>query len=153
MGPLRAYLLAKLLWNPATDLQKHTTEFLDAYYRRSAPHIQAYLQLLQNQVRDPQVHAHIYDPPTAAYLNPSFLTTADQLLSKAEDSAENETIRFRLQTAHLPIWYVQLAAGRVQKDARAALLSQFLAVARKAGISDISEGQTLDAWAAAMGAK
>jgi hypothetical protein len=153
MGPLRAYLLAKLLWDPAANLQKHIDEFLAAYYRQAAPQIHSYLELLQNQVRNPQVHAHIYDPPTAAYLNESFVTAADQLLLKAEASAQSDTVRLRVQTAHLPIWYVQLAANRVTGNDRSALLNQFLAVARKTGISNISEGQTLDAWAGAMGPK
>jgi len=43
-----------------------------------------------------------------------------------------------LEVARLPIWYLQ----------RPIPLAKFLAVARRAGISNISEGQTLDAWAA-----
>jgi hypothetical protein len=50
----------------------------------------------------------------------------------------------------LPIQYVQLVTKRVKGEERAALLKRFLEVARKAGISNISEGQSLEQWATKM---
>jgi len=129
MEPLRAYLLAKLLWNPNTDVKRHTDEFLAGYYGASAGKIRAYLDLLHSQVRGKDVHAHIFDSSKAAYLNDAFVAAADKLL-EGDDP--------RLEVARLPIWYLQ----------RPIPLAKFLAVARRAGISNISEGQTLDAWAA-----
>ena len=35
MEPLRAYVLAKLLWNPDTDVQKHIHEFVKRLLRQS----------------------------------------------------------------------------------------------------------------------
>jgi hypothetical protein len=49
------------------------------------------------------------------------------------------------------VWYVELATDRVKGDARKDLLAKFLDVAHQAGVSNISEGQTLDAWARHMG--
>jgi hypothetical protein len=152
LGPLRAYLLAELLWNPDIDLQRHTTEFLDAYYRNVAPQLQAYLNLLENQVRDGRAHAHIFDSPKAAYLNDAFLSEATTIFDTAEQAAQDDAVRFRVQVARLPIDYVKLATQRVQGDARSAMLAHFLQVARKVGISNISESQSLDAWAKKMGA-
>lgn len=153
MGPLRAYLLAKLLWNPDTNLRQHQDEFLSAYYGKAADSIRAYLELLHRQVQDGKIHAHIFDPPTAGYLKPGFLSEADTLLAQGEKAAEDDAVRFRVQVARLPVWYVQLATQRVEGDARTALLKRFLEIARKTGISHISEGQTLDAWAKKMGAE
>jgi hypothetical protein len=48
---------------------------------------------------------------------------------------------------------VQLATDRVVGEARTHLLRRFLGTARQMGISHISEGQTLNDWAAKMGAK
>ncbi len=152
LGPLRAYLLAKLLWNPDTDLERHTSEFLNAYYSKAAPQLRAYLELLERQVRDGKTHAHIFDSSKVAYLNDGFLTEASKIFDAASQAADNDTIRFRVQVARLPIYYVQLATQRVQGDERAALLKQFLEVARKAGISNMSESESLDAWAKKMGA-
>ncbi|HZR21198.1 MAG TPA: DUF4838 domain-containing protein [Verrucomicrobiae bacterium] len=151
LGPLRAYLLAELLWNPNTDLERHKTEFLNAYYGSAAANLRAYIDLLERQVSDGETHAHIFDSPKAAYLNDAFLSEASRILDRAQQSAENETFRFRVAIDRLPIQYVQLATSRVQGEERAALLKQFLQVARKAGISNISESQSLDAWAKKMG--
>jgi hypothetical protein len=150
LGPLRAYLLAKLLWNPNTDLERHKTEFLNAYYGKAAPNLRAYLDLLEGQVKDGKNHAHIFDSPKAAYLNDEFIAEGSRILEQAEQSADNDTTRFRVAIDRLPIQYVRLATGRAQGEERVALLKQFLQVARKAGISNISESQSLDAWAKKM---
>jgi hypothetical protein len=140
LGPLRAYVLAKLLWNPDSDPRRHTREFLEAYYGKAAPQVQSYLELLEDQVRDGKAHAHIFDAPKAAYLSPAFLASAISIFDTAELLAENNTVRFRVQVARLPIWYVQLATRQVKDQERAELLKKFLEVARKAGVSNISEG-------------
>jgi hypothetical protein len=67
--------------------------------------------------------------------------------------ADSDEIRFRVQVARLPIWYVKLATNRVTGDERSDLLRKFLAIARKAGITHISEGRSLDDWAKKMGAE
>jgi len=152
MAPLRAYVLAKLLWNPYTDVKRHINDFLHGYYGRAAGPIRAYMELLHRQVREKGYHAHIYDSPTAPYLNDDeFLDTAERLFDEAERLAESEEIRFRVQVARLPIWYVKIATNRVAGDERIELLRKFLAIARKAGITHISEGRTLDDWAKKMG--
>jgi hypothetical protein len=150
MEPLRAYLLAKLLWNPNTDVQKHQREFLAAYYGKAARQLTAYLELLESQVRDGKTHAHIFDSSKRPYLNAEFLEAADRLLARAEETAENDAVRSRVQIARLPIWYVQLATDRLQGQARADLLSRFLEVARKAGVSNVSESRSLEDWAKTM---
>jgi hypothetical protein len=152
LGPLRAYVLAELLWNPQTDVQRHIDEFLKAYYGNAAGKMSEYLQLLEAQVRSGKAHAHIFESPKkAAYLNDAFLRSADEVFTSAENAAENDTVRFRVQVAHLPIWYVQIATDRVTGENRAALIKQFLQISRKAGISNISESTSLDAWAKKMG--
>src|SRR6266576_78775 len=156
MGRLRAYVLAKLLWNPNTDVQRHIAEFIDAYYGRSAEaggKIRQYVELLREQVAGKSVHADIFDAPTAPYLTEDFLRRAEQILDEAERLADNETHRFHVQVARLPIWYVTLATNRVAGDARAELLRCFLSMARKAGITHISEGRSLNDWAKQMGAE
>jgi hypothetical protein len=150
LGPLRAYLLAQLLWNPNTDVQRSTTEFLNAYYGNAAPQLQTYLTLLENQVRDGKAHAHIFDSSKAAYLNDDFLAAAGKIFDAADQAANNDSIRFRVEVARLPIDYVRIATKRVQGEARTALVTHFLEIARKAGISNTSESESLEAWAKKM---
>ena len=152
LGALRAYVLAKLLWNPDTDVDRHIAEFTQAYYGQAAPKIRAWLDAMHAPVRGVPCHAHIFDPPTACYLTDAVIEAGERLLSEAEQLADNETIRFRVRTARLPVWYAQLATDRVKDPERKAVLLQFLEVARKAGISNISESKSLDVWARQMGA-
>ncbi|MEM3648819.1 MAG: DUF4838 domain-containing protein [Thermoproteota archaeon] len=151
MAPLRAYLLAKLLWNPDTDIQKHLNDFLEGYYGGAANAVRAYIELLHRKVREKNVHVHIYDPPTSPFLDDEFLEEAERLFDEAERLADSEETRFRVQVAHLPLWYVKLATNRVKGEARLELLRRFLHVARKAGVTHISEGMKLDDWAKQMG--
>ncbi len=150
MGPLRAYLLAKLLWDPNTDVARHTREFTEAYYGEAAPKIREYLDLLEKPARA-GVHAHIYDSPKAAYLTDEFLNRAEALFNEAEGLAENDTIKFRVQVARLPVRYVEIARQLGPESERQQRVKEFVELARKAGISHISEGQALDAWAKKMG--
>jgi hypothetical protein len=153
MGPLRAYLLAKLLWNPNTNLKQHQDEFLEAYFGNSAAPIAAYIELLKAQVRDGKAHAHIFDKPAAAYLNQQFLQAADDIFSRAEQMADNDTFRSRVRLTRLPIWYALIAGKHVSGAERTNLIDQFLEAAKKGGISHISESQTLEAWAQRMSPK
>ena len=151
MEPLRAYLLAKLLWNPETDLDRHTSEFAHAYYGQAAPRILAYIDAIHRPVREGGQHIHIFDKPASSYLSPEIMDAAEKILDEAENQAENEKIRFRVQVARLPVWYVKIATKRIPDDARIELARRFLAIARQAGISNVSEGTSLDDWAKKLG--
>lgn len=151
LGPLRAYILAKLLWNPATDVDRHLDEFTRAYYGNVAATMRAWLDAMHKPVRQKDCHAHIFNPPTACYLTGELLDEGERLLGEAEQLAENDTIRFRVQVARLPVWYVQLTTNRVQGDQRKSLLARFLGIARQAGISNISETKSLSDWARQLG--
>jgi len=150
LEPLRAYLLAKLLWNPDADVRALTSEFLRGYYGKAAGKMQEYLTLLQQQVNKPEVHAHIFDKSSRPYLNPEFLQQAERVLDAAETIADNDAIRLRVQTARLPIWYVQLTTNKLTGTERLVRLHRFLTIARQAGIPGISEAKAMETWAKEM---
>jgi hypothetical protein len=151
MGPLRAYVLAKLLWNPDTDVQTHIQEFAKAYYGNAAPKILAYLAIVHGPVRDKGLHAHIFDPPSSPYLNSEVMDAGEKLLDEAEQLAGNDDVRFRVQMVRLPVWYTKIANNRVSGDAKKDLARRLVAIGRKAGVSNISEGTSLDEWAKKQG--
>lgn len=151
MEPLRAYVLAKLLWNPETDVQKHIHEFVNAYYGKAAPKILAYIDTIHRPVREQGRHAHIFDGPKSPYLSAEVMDAGEKVLDEAEQMAESDAVRFRVQVARLPVWYVKIASNRVTDDAKTELTKRFVTIARKAGISNISEGKSLDEWAKKLG--
>jgi hypothetical protein len=166
MEPLRAYLLGKLLWNPETDVKRHTREFLLGYYGKAAPKLLAYLDLIHGQVREGKCHAHIFDKlpapgsrlaegaaalvgetyhmAVAHYLTPEILAEADRLLAEAETAVDADDPRFRVQVARLPVWYALLATKHVDEKERPALLDRFVATVRRAGITNLSEARPVD---------
>ncbi len=147
MEPLRAYVLAKLLWNPDTDVKTHINEFVNACYGKAAPKILAYIDTIHGPVREQGQHIHIFDRPTRAYLNQEVMNAGEKILDEAETLAENDEVRFRVEVARLPVWYVKIANKRVTGEARKDLLNRFVAIAHKAGVSNISESTSLDDWA------
>ncbi len=151
MGPLRAYLLAKLIWNPDADVKKHTDEFANAYFDKAAPKILAYLEVTHHPVREQGLHIHIFDGPKSACFSDDVITRGELLLDEAESLADNDTVKLRVQVARLPMWYVKLATNRVTGEARTELLKRFVAIARQVGISNISEGMSLNDWAKKQG--
>ncbi len=137
---LRAYVLAKLLWNPNSDAEAVMNEFLDGYYGRAAQPIRGYIALARETMRQ-NGHLTIYMPPTAKYLTTDFLDKADKLFDEAERLADNEDFLMRVRIARLPIDYVRLSRAKLKDSPDYAMRARrFTDTVREAKISDIREG-------------
>jgi len=143
---LKSYLLAKLLWNPDEDIDVLIDEFLEYYYCRAAKPIREYIDLIHSKVKKDNIHVHIFDPPTSSFLSDDILMTANNLFDQAEKMAENKEIRLRVKVARLPIQYVMIATDRVLGFDKKEILDSFINVARKIGLTHISERKTLEDW-------
>lgn len=144
MAELRAYLLAKLLWNPDCDVAKARLEFLEAYYGPAAAPIGEYLDLLHNKVQRENIHLRIYDPPTSAYLSPDLIQRADALFDQAESLVTDAEVLLRVKVARLPIQYVKVATLSPDAPGRQHMIGDFFAFVRQAGITQIREGRSLE---------
>ncbi len=164
MAEIRAWLLAKLLWNPAADPERLRLEFLEGYYGPMAPPIADYLALLERAVAASGDKLGCYSPPDAKFLSLATALKAWDLLKKAEKKGRTfDVYRRRIRRAQLPVAYVVLVKwDAFRKEARGLgrpwpwpesreiLLEWFLAAARAEGVTMISEWQTLEDWAVAM---
>lgn len=146
MEPLRSYLLAKLLWDPKANVPNLTREFVHAYYGRAASKMLAYLRIIERPVHEQNEHVRDWDLSIDPYLNEKVMNAAERTLDQAEQLAENDTIRFRVQVARLPVWYVKIANNRIAGARRTHLLRRFIEIARRAGISDITGIMSLGVW-------
>jgi hypothetical protein len=107
MAELRAWVLAKLLWNPQLDDRKLVDEFLDGYYGPAAPPIRRYLTLLHDSVERTKTYLAIWVPPTSAYLTFELMAEAEKLFNEAEAAVQGDAdLLNRVQVARLPIRYV-----------------------------------------------
>ncbi|OHB63123.1 MAG: hypothetical protein A2168_04695, partial [Planctomycetes bacterium RBG_13_50_24] len=106
MAELRAWVLAKLLWNPSLDGQKLIDEFIAGYYGPAGPHIKDYLQIIHDAVESSSDHLGCFSQHTAKFLSFETLSRGWERLKAAEDAVrDNPDLRFRVQIAQMPITY------------------------------------------------
>jgi hypothetical protein len=112
MAEMRAWVLARLLWNPYQDEKKLIDEFLDGYYGKpSARYIREYMALVSQAAKG--VKMGINAPPSSPYLNIATLSKAERLWQQAEKAAQDSPdLLWRVKQGHLPVRYVWLTRWR-----------------------------------------
>jgi hypothetical protein len=157
---LRTWVVAKTLWDPHYDTDRAIDEFLDGYYEAAAAPLRRYIDLLHGKARMDEIHVRIFDRPNSPLFADDVLTRADALFDDAEKRvAEKPAVLHRVRVARLPIQYVRIAhlldrisksESRTARDVEQlwAIFERFDAVARKEGVSRVSERRSYDDWAA-----
>lgn len=161
MAELNSYIQAKLLWDTQADVPALIRDFCEGYYGKAAPYIQQYLDARYKNLQASGRHLDIYGNPVMdlrGFLAPEKTDEYDQLLEKAEQAAgaaEKENVR----RVRLSLDYAVLQQSRhfgpeqhgfLQKDNNAphygikpewkTKVSNFVAAAKKAGVTELSEG-------------
>ncbi len=108
-APLRAYVLARMLWDPRTDFWKTVDEFHEIYYGPAGPSMRAYLDLLHSLVRPaPEGEGQHWWCCRAPRMSDTRLDQAKQLIRTALAKAGDDTIRRRVRQAELSLRYLEL---------------------------------------------
>lgn len=110
---LRAYLLAKLLWDPDLDLEKEMDDFLDNYYGKAAGHVKEYITLLHdNNQGYTGRKLSIFGSPVRerdSYLTPDLIAAYNDIFDKAEKAVRKRPEHLsRVRSARLPVYYAML---------------------------------------------
>ena len=165
MAELRAWMLAKLLWNPSLEPSRLREEFIRSYYGPAAGTVEDYLAVTEKAVFASGDNLGCYSPPEAKFLSLDTLVRSWDILKKAERRAAG-SIEYarRVKRVEMPVVYAVLAKWddlrKAAGDGRTAwpwpakreeLLDWFLNSARSEGVTMISEWQTLDDWASKGG--
>lgn len=109
---LRAWVLAKLLWNPDQDTEALVKEFITAYYGSAAPFIQNYFDLCQSLVKEDTVLGIYIDHNDKLYSD-DFVTKASGLLQQAEwAAADDHLTQERVDAVSLQTLYLKLMRNR-----------------------------------------
>ncbi len=103
---LRAYVLAKLLWDPECDVNRVIDDFMHGYYGRSGQFIREYFDLLHGQLT-PDTHIHLGLESDDVLFSGTFIKQADTVFDRAETVADNDEIRMRVEMARLPLLYLK----------------------------------------------
>jgi len=140
---LRAWLLAKLLWNPDYDVQRGMREFLEGYYGPAAPMIARYIGRLEAWVPldDPERHMRHWDEPAwvVGWIGRDNVERALALFDEAEAAVADEPeLLERVRVARLPMMYLKMSTTEAdQLDP--GLVDRFFEIAHAAGITHINE--------------
>jgi len=107
---LRAYVLAKTLWDPQYDTDRAIDEFVAAYYGAAAPYVRQYINLAHEGFRDAQgYHVQIWGWDPREYMPSDFVSRAQGLFRKARQVVRDDAVALhRVRVAHLPVLYLVL---------------------------------------------
>ncbi len=155
MAPLKAWLLAKLLWNPFLDPKPLIREFLEGYYGPAGGEIGAWLDLLEGAVAKTGERVGCYTSPRARYLSFDLLAEGWKHMLAAEKLVRGDPVVLeRVRAARLPLLYTVLLKWkdfrtRARKEKRpwpfpgspGKVLDLFMETARKEGITRLREGR------------
>lgn len=144
LSELRAYVLAKVLWNPKTDVKQLIEEFTDAVYGEAGPQVREYLELLQDRVRVQGPHVTIWAKPDAPYLGGDFLDRAEAIFDAGAKAVKDPAALARLRKARVPLDYLRLVRTAPGSPDRAKRLEAFGAACAEFGITNESEGQSVE---------
>lgn len=117
MAPLRAYLIARMLWNPDIDIEKEQQEFLEAYYGKAAPEIREYIELLHDNNQSGQgIKMSIFGTPVEnkeSFLSEALITRYNRIFDRAEKKVKrDELLLTRVKSARLGVSYAMLEIAR-----------------------------------------
>lgn len=155
MAELRAWVLAKLLWDPSRDGQALIDEFIEGYYGPAAPHIRNYLNVTHDAVEAGGDWLGCFSEHTAKFLSFETLSKGWTHLKAAEQAVQDDPdLRFRVQVDQLPVMYVFMMRWDEMRDAAKAAnadwpmpesiqdaYNRFVEVATKKNITRLNEGQ------------
>lgn len=142
LDELKSYVVARLLWNPARDVDEEIDDFIAGYYGICGEYMKAYIDLLHKSAKDKSMK--IYDSPASEIFDEPMLDEADRLLAKAIKAADDEVVKRRIEKERLSITYVRLARMNMEHPQRNELIDAFADQVKSFGITEIMERTNLD---------
>ena len=160
---LKAYILAKLLWDPYQDLDPIIDDFLNGYYGAAGAFIREYIELMHDTMEETGASLSIFGRPwdnRDTFLSEEMIERYYSILDRAEEAVSNyPDLRFRVKTVRMQIDYAVLdiakgevtgrrgaiaeeAGKRIPKREIQALLHAFVSMCDLSGVTRIHEWHT-----------
>ncbi|NLC58856.1 MAG: DUF4838 domain-containing protein [Armatimonadetes bacterium] len=140
---LRAYLLAKLLWNPDCDLNRVMNDFLEGYYGPAAPKIREYIDRMHDALEQSGKTLMIFGGPADhrdGYLSEERMAIYETLFDEAERLVQgNADQLLRVQAARLPLMYARLQLGYGTVAERRKIAERLFDIAGRTGLLMFNE--------------
>ena len=147
-GELRAYLIAKLLWNPdmsEEEYNRHMNEFLEDYYGAGWQHIRAYIDMTTEAAAKCEVG--IYD--TVRHMmqqgmsNDEMIAFGEDVVDmweKAYEEADTEVHKAHVEKSMVQAYFVGQLRGKNRKE----YVTRMYEICEKYGITHFREGALID---------
>jgi len=144
LAELKAYLCAKLMWNPLRPVKPIINDYLKGVYHDAAPYMKQWLDLIHEEVRKGK-HAFIYDSPNADYLTKETLSSSDKIIAQAEQAVKHDLIA-KKQVEKVQLWmdYVKLMRLPSGDSRRTPLIKKLIEKFKRFGITRAKEGEPLE---------
>lgn len=106
---LKAWIIAKLLWNPEQDTNSLVRDFIANYYGAAAEYVQQYFDLCESLVK-PDTYLDIFFSERHSIYTEDFIAEATDLVNKAREAVENESdeMKYRVDLVRLQMQYLHL---------------------------------------------
>ncbi len=107
---LKAWLLAKWLWNPDLPQEPLLEDFFNGYYGAAAPYVRTYFDALHSFYRDPAAHPlRIFDNLHRTRIPDGFYTRAALLWQQAETAVKDSPAHlYNVRMGAIPVLYTRL---------------------------------------------
>lgn len=113
---LKAYLIARLLWNPTINADSVMTDFLNGYYGAGGVFIQKYINHLTSEIKKTGEWLDIYGHPMAhakTFLSAENMAQYNRYFDAAENAVKGDpSVLARIKTCRLPIQYAMMEIGK-----------------------------------------
>ncbi len=139
---LKAYLLARLLWDPRADADAIIDEFLAGYYGAASGAMRRYIDAMHDELAgSPKLSYHSAPKVYAkSYLSPANLRRYDAILDEAEAAVVGDAVLLaRVREARMPVMYARLLLKVGTKAERRLIADEFFALTDELGITKLDQ--------------
>ncbi len=145
LAELRAWVLARLLWEPTRAADALIREFVVGVYGPAAPHVQRYLELRGATARAAGNHVRIFDGTNRPDLPVAAVAEWDEALAAAEQAAAGDAaLAARIERLRLPVWYTQAWQARAPAPVVRTAAARLAAGVRAQQLTHLREFGKLD---------
>ncbi len=107
---LKAWLLAKWLWNPELPAEPLLNDFFAGYYGAAAPLVRRYFDELHSFYQMPDKRLHIFDDLETSPVTDDFYTRAADVWQQAEAAVKDSPAHaYNVRMGAIPVLYTRLA--------------------------------------------
>jgi hypothetical protein len=107
---LKAWLLAKWMWNPDLPQEPLLQDFFNGYYGAAAPYVRTYFDALHSFYRDPASHPlRIFESPARTQVPDEFYVRAAELWRQAEAAVKDSPAHlYNVRMGGMPVLNARL---------------------------------------------